>query len=119
MATKVTTKCRRCDGTGIWAGRGECFGCNMSGTRTHTRYTKAEKNERATAKAREESAREAVYKFAATLDQDTEWSARYGFLDLRDSAPERFVKLLKSVESGRVADVTHALAHYYDNRIAN
>lgn len=116
MATTVTTKCRRCNGTGIWAGRGECFGCNTAGVRTNTRYTAAEKAERARFQARFSAARETTKTYAATLDSDTQWNADYGFLHLRDDEPDRFAKLLDSVEAGRVADVVLALAEYERNR---
>lgn len=118
MATTVTTECRRCNGTGIWAGRGECFGCNAAGTRTHARYTADEKAARKLLAARTISARDLVKARACELaggrrNSDLEWDANYGFGRLRDEEPERFLRMLDSVEAGRVDSVVHGLVAFY------
>lgn len=116
MATTVTTKCKRCNGTGVWMGRGECFGCNMAGVRTHIRYTATEKAEKDARQARVSAVRNAIWSWAeANLSKLDRWDAQDGYIALRDREPERFEKLLASVEAGRLEDVVRALVAYRNN----
>ena len=124
MSSTYTIRCRRCGGTGAYegmtaAGRGGvCFGCMGSGRKTVIRYTAEEKAAMQQFTARVASAREQVKARSRELggrrNSDLEWSASYGFGRLRDEEPERFERMLASVEAGRLDAVIHHLAAYYD-----
>lgn len=62
--------------------------------------------------AREAAAREAVF---AELDAmgNAKWDGRSAFGHLRDNEPERFERLLVSVERGRAKDTAACLVAYY------
>jgi len=127
MSTKYTITCRRCGGTGAYngmtaAGRGGvCFGCDGRGVKTVTRYTAEEKAARELFAQRIADARAQVKARARELgggrrNSELETSANYAFGYLRDEAPDRFLRMLDSVEAGRLDDVVRHLAAYWDNR---
>lgn len=130
MATEVTEDpCRRCGGTGIWGGVGGqrggwCFRCQGAKTVTYTRYTAQEKADMKTRWNRRMAALEIVKVSAARLDESlglTRASREgahillsvWGFNTLADKEPERFDKMLDSLDEGRVYDVVRALADYF------
>lgn len=118
MGTTYTVKCRRCSGTGIWFEAGLCFGCNGAGVKTATRYTAEEKAAKRALAERSYGALKRITTRTRELaggrrNSRLEWDARYGFTTLRDREPERFAKMLDSLDAGRLDDVIHALAKYY------
>lgn len=129
MATQVTENpCRRCSGTGTWGGVGGrggwCFRCQGAGSVTYTRYTAQEKAEFKARWDRRMAALETVKAFAARLDESLGLTSAsregnhgslsvWGFNRLADSEPERFDKMLASLDEGRVYDVVRALAEYF------
>lgn len=118
MSTTYTAKCRRCSGTGVWFESGFCFGCNGSGVKTITRYTAEEKAAKRTLAERTHGALERIKTRTRELadgrrNSRLEWYAQYGFIALREREPERFAKMLDSLDAGRLDDVIHALAKYY------
>lgn len=130
MATKYTVKCRRCNGTGIWtgwtpAGRGgECFGCDGTGSLVITRYTVEEKAAIQDRLRRRNDAYTAIDSRARELgkqvgDSELRWDATYGFAALEEQEPERYAKMLDSLDAGRLDEVINALAAYYRAPRAN
>lgn len=129
MATKVTENpCRRCGGSGVWSGVGGraggwCFRCQGAGTVTFIRYTAQEKADMKVRWDRRIAALETVKDFAARLDKSlglTRASGEahvslsvWGFNRLEESEPDRFAKMLDSLDEGRVHDVVRALADYF------
>lgn len=118
-------KCGRCGGTGIYSDRcGGCFNCGGtrafpgSGVVTVTVYTAEEKASRkllfARASAAYRTVREAALAMrdAGELSVQDEWFADQGVSELREREPERFAKMLDSLDAGRVTDVVKALAAY-------
>lgn len=116
MATTYEQKCRRCRGTGQYANRGFCFRCHGGGIIDVTRYTPAEKAERIRYAARRTAAVNALhYGVAKQKDWQTaevRLNIPVGFDLLEMNEPERFAKMLDSLEAGRVYDVAIALAAY-------
>jgi hypothetical protein len=112
MATTVTRDCKRCNGTGFYGDRGICGLCGGNGTRTHTRLTAAEKAERANLERRISAAHQTLRHAAKPLGL-FRYQVESAFIHLQMHAPERFAKLLDSVEAGRVADTARALVAYF------
>lgn len=118
MSTTYTVKCRRCSGTGVYGNTGVCFGCDGTGRLTCTRYTPAEKAAISARRLRTTRALEQIKARAQELagkNSRFEWDVRYGFTALRDSEPERFTKMLDSLDAGRLDHVIDALAAYHRN----
>jgi hypothetical protein len=130
MATEVTEDpCRRCGGTGIWGGVGGlrggwCFRCQGAKTVTYTRYTAQEKADMRARWDRRMAALETVKDFAVRLDESLGLTSAslegahislsvWGFNCLEQKEPERFAKMLDSLEEGRVYDVVRALRDYF------
>lgn len=123
MSTTYTVKCSRCSGTGVYGGMtaagrgGECFGCNGSGVKTVTRYTAEEKAAMQALKLRTDHALEQIKartrELSGRRNSNQEWDALYGFVALRDADPERYVRMLDSLDAGRLDEVIHALVKYY------
>ncbi|NUQ98317.1 MAG: hypothetical protein HOY79_17795 [Streptomyces sp.] len=128
MATKTVETCRRCSGTGIWFGRGWCFRCQGVGRVTITRYSAQEKADFMVHWERRMAALEVIKAFAARLDEslgltrasgDAHVSLSvWGFNRLEESEPERFTKMLDSLDEGRVYDVVRALSDYFKQQAA-
>lgn len=121
MATTYQRKCGRCAGTGYYGDRGECFACRLSGTVTVTRYTAAEKAAIKVRDARIAAARAAVRSCADRIigNHNDRCDVHSAFGRLRDREPERFEKLLASVEAGRVEAVTRHLLTYWNQPAAD
>lgn len=126
MSTTYTVKCKRCNGTGVWtgwtpAGRGgECFGCDGTGLKAITRYTAAEKAERQQHLGRRSRSLTLITERGREIgaeqgDAELMWDAEYGFAALESHEPDRFVKMLATLEAGRLDDVIYALVAYYRN----
>lgn len=130
MATEVTEDpCRRCSGTGIWGGVGGqrggwCFRCQGAKTVTYTRYTAQEKADMKARWNRRMAALEIVKTFAARLDESLGLTSAsregshaslsvWGFNRLESDEPDRFAKMLDSLDEGRVYDVVRALRDYF------
>ena len=62
---------------------------------------------------RETAARTAVFAELDTMPARDKWDGRSSFGHLRDHAPDRFARLLDSVEAGRAADVAACLVRHY------
>lgn len=59
------------------------------------------------------AAREAVFAELDKAPARDKWDGRSAFGHLQGNAPDRFAKLLNSVEGGRAADVAACLVRYY------
>lgn len=114
MATTYKKKCGRCNGTGFFS-RGFCFRCQGATTVTITRYTAAEKAERARYAARHAAAYDAIVRTRHTWLAPQDRVHLYGAFDLLEMRdPDRFAKMLDSLDAGRLHDVINALVAYYN-----
>jgi hypothetical protein len=123
MATTYTKTCGRCSGKGVIGNLGWCFDCDGARVVTVTRYTAAEKADMRARGERRIAALEAVRAGAKRIDTDRgtsiidpagllhDWS-RWGFDRLESTEPERFAKMLDSIDAGRLYEVIIALADY-------
>lgn len=123
MATTYEKTCGRCSGTGLFFDRGFCFNCWGAKTVTVTVYTPAERADRKRYATRRIAAVYAIKDMAARIDTERgcnpadveglfrDWSM-WGFGRLETDEPERFAKMLDSIDAGRLYDVTIALADY-------
>lgn len=102
----MNTTCRRCRGTGIFEtakGPAPCFSCG--GSKVARKVTQFERDvARAT---------DTLDRFARDPRRIADYRAMNTALrHLRSTSPERFVKLVASVNAGRVADTHAALVTY-------
>jgi hypothetical protein len=110
-------QCGRCGGSRQFRG-GTCFNCRGTGEVTVHVYTAEEKHANAVAFQRAQDALTALREFAAgELGREQGYDMATAFGHLRDHAPERFAKLLTSVESGNVRPVATALLTYYTGTV--
>ena len=116
MAVKTYRKCTRCHGSGYWADRGECFGCNGTGARAHISYTAAERSEQRARTQRTMAAFDLIKATALRHFPQDRHDAMDGAIRLRDTAPERFAKMLDSIDAGRIMAVVAALIDFEQNR---
>lgn len=112
-----TVACRQCNGTGIDRGR-QCPACKGTREQQETRYTAAERAELRELDRRTELARSRVLTRVVELcdgrqDAQLVHDAGRGLEHLREHEPDRFARLLSSVEHGRLDDVIRALSAYY------
>lgn len=117
MSTTYTVKCRRCSGTGVYGNTGICFGCNGTGIKTCVRRTPQEKADQRALQLRTSHALEQIKsrtrERSGQKNSRLETDARHGFTALRDNEPDRFRRMLNSLEAGRLDDVIDALARYH------
>lgn len=124
MSTTYTAKCRRCNGTGVWSSAtgGLCFRCNGRGVVTITRYTADEKAAMRSLLLRMGQVRTSqalaqikarTQELSGTRNSDLEHESRCGLLALRENDPERYVKMLDSLDAGRLDEVIHSLVEYH------
>jgi hypothetical protein len=110
-------QCGRCGGSRYVRG-GVCFNCRGAGEVTVIVYTAEEKRANADAFQRAQDALGTLRAFAATeLNKQDGWDMATAFGHLRDHSPERFARLLTSVESGHARTVAHALLAYYTDTV--
>lgn len=113
MKTADGRSCRRCAGTGEFAG-GMCFNCHGSGLPDHTPKTAPHHS---ISGARRMAVIDAIRARATDLDghcngeieSETSWAR--GLLE--DREPARFELLVASVEAGRIDAVIEALREYH------
>lgn len=112
-------KCGRCGGTGIYSQtHGGCFNCGGnratpgSGRVTVIVYTKEEKASQKLTWDRTLTARRLIEDCAKARHHEDRFYAHHGVSELMTREPERFARLLDSIDAGRVADVTEALISY-------
>lgn len=118
-------RCGRCHGDGIYSEtHGGCFNCGGnarvpgSGRVTVYVYTAAEKEASKLRAERTTRAHQIVreaakaMRDAGKMDSEAGWYAEQGVRELRDREPERFAKMLESLEAGRIEDTVIALSQF-------
>jgi hypothetical protein len=111
-------RCGRCGGSGFWFDRGLCFNCRGAGQVTVTVRTAEEKAASKTLFERATRAYQTVRETAAALyeagkmDYEAAWYAEHGVNELREREPERYAKMLDSLDAGRIEETVIALSVY-------
>lgn len=112
---KGARRCRRCNGTGEFSRtHGMCFNCQGAGftyptSKTTPRHGISGERRTATINAIRTRATELDGHRNGPIETETSWARSL----LEDNEPDRFARLVTSIEAGRVDDVIAALRTYH------